>query len=374
MLKEKAGAALSIPGKEGAVLVTVYSMATLVLLPTAFGTAFLTLYASSDLPLLFAAPLTVRQVFTLKLFEVMAQQAPAALLLALPPVWGYGAGVGTAPSFYPAALLPVFLSLLLPAGLGILCNLIAVRVIPPYRARELAAALGTLLGAAAYALFQLGPRYMHEAGPGRFIGLAERLNISGEGISPVHWLARATAEATRGNFAAYLSWAGLTAAVSLCCPRHFLFPGSGGFLRPLGGICRGAQQAPWNAGRVRAGQKEDRHFAAARPPVGAGRKRNADGPPGFAGVDGSPLHAGGDGGGRGEPRPGQKRSRFPARDRISGKGWEGSRTSSTGSPLWAMRPFCPQACSLYRREHGRAGASGCACSAWFGFRRWRQRP
>lgn len=109
----------------------------------------------------------------------------------------------------------VFLSLLLPTGLGVFCNLIAIRVIPPYRARELAAALGTLLGAAAYALFQLGPRYLHEAGPGQFIGLAERLNLSGGGISPVHWLARATAGAAHGNFAVYFSWAGLTAAVSL---------------------------------------------------------------------------------------------------------------------------------------------------------------
>lgn len=57
--------AATFAGMESLLLSGVYLLGLALCFFTAFGTAFVTMYSSSDLPLLFCAPLTVRQIFAI---------------------------------------------------------------------------------------------------------------------------------------------------------------------------------------------------------------------------------------------------------------------------------------------------------------------
>ncbi len=202
------------PEGELVLLSALYDIGLLILLVSGFAAAFFALHASSDLPLLLAAPFTVRQIFALKFCELAASQLPVVLVVVLPAACGYGAGVGARWSFYPAALLLSLLFLFLPTALAVLAEALVVRVIPPYRVRELGAALGTLLGIVMYAFFYLGSSYFASWGPQEVISLTDRLSFAKPKVSPAHWLAQATVAASRGSLSDFLFWGGLTAVVS----------------------------------------------------------------------------------------------------------------------------------------------------------------
>jgi len=208
-------AAAMFAGMESLFLSGVYLLGLALCFFTTFGTAFVTMYSSSDLPLLFCAPLTVRQVFTIKFAEVLAAESLWVLLLVLPATLGYGAAVGAGWWYYPAALLLALMTVFLPAAAGTCLNLLAMRLIPPYRAKELVTALGSLLGAAFYALSQLGPRYAAGMSPQELAEMAGRFHLAGAGYSPAWWLAEAARTAARGPADAFLDWFGLAAACSL---------------------------------------------------------------------------------------------------------------------------------------------------------------
>lgn len=208
-------AAAMFAGMESLLLSGIYLVGLAICLFTAFGTAFVTMYSSSDLPLLFCAPLTVRQVFTVKFAEILAAESLWVILLVLPATLGYGAGVGAGWWYYPAALVLAFITVFLPAAVGTSLNLLAMRLIPPYRVKELGAALGSLLGAAFYALSQLGPRYAAGMSPQELAHMVGRFRLAGAGYSPAWWLAEAARTAARGPADAFLGWFGLAAACSL---------------------------------------------------------------------------------------------------------------------------------------------------------------
>jgi len=202
-------------GMESLLLAGVYLLGLVLCFFTAFGTAFVTMYSSSDLPLLFCAPLTVRQVFAIKFAEILAAESLWVFLLVLPAILGYGAAAGAGWWYYPAALLLALMTVFLPAAAGTCLNLLAVRLIPPHRVKELVAALGSLLGAAFYALSQLGPRYAKGMSPQELAEMAGRFHLAGAGYSPAWWLAEATRTAARGPADAFLGWFGLAAVCSL---------------------------------------------------------------------------------------------------------------------------------------------------------------
>ncbi len=181
---------------------------------TALGVAFSTMYSSSDLPLLFTAPLSVREVFLVKFAEIILRASIPTLIFSFPLLAGYGAALPAGAVFYLQSALLTAISVLLPAALGAGLNLLAVRLIPPYRIKELGAALGTLFGAAIYTLMHLGPRHLTGMSMEQALQALEGFRLSAAGISPAWWLAQAAVAASKGDFGAFFGWAGLTFLVS----------------------------------------------------------------------------------------------------------------------------------------------------------------
>jgi hypothetical protein len=210
-----AGLASLAAGMTVPLLASIYLMALIGCLFSALGSAFFVMYSSSDLARLFVAPLTVNQVFSLKLLEVMVPQSLWVLLLVLPLTLGYGAGAGASWTFYPTALYLGLLTLFLPVALGTLINLVALRLIPAHRVREIGGFAGMLFAAITFATIELGSRYAARMDPERWAEVAQMLRLSEAGLSPAWWLARATYAAGRGHAGAALSWSLLTTVVSL---------------------------------------------------------------------------------------------------------------------------------------------------------------
>jgi len=190
----------------------------------ALGTAFIRLYASSDLPLLLSWPLSTRQVFTVKTVEVAAAEAPLIVIFGLSCMAAYGHALG-APGWFYLALAPVAAVFhLLPTGAALLLNVAAMRLVPAHRAREVGVALGILAGALAYAAGHLVSAY---GGTAVFTRLAE--SWLGTGYLPTAWLAaglHAAAADSPGRFALGLAAYGTVGVFALAAglavvPRLF---------------------------------------------------------------------------------------------------------------------------------------------------------
>ncbi len=180
------------PSSGGPVLAAILGFLAIILLGSAAATAYSGLYASSDLALLLSWPLTDRQVFGVKLVEVMAAEAATFLVLGLPLLAAYGVAAGAPLWFY--AILPVVTVIFhfLPTGLALLLNLLVMRLIPAHRAKEVGMAVAVLLGAVVYGAIQLAPAALGIGSAAEF-GLASARLASP--YLPTTWLAYGVAGA-----------------------------------------------------------------------------------------------------------------------------------------------------------------------------------
>jgi ABC-2 type transport system permease protein len=112
-------------------------------------------FLSSDLSLLMAAPLRTTKVFALKYLEAMVAVSFVALVIGLPVVIGYGAGLGAPPVFYPVALAAIAVFLTIPVSAGTICGMLISRYVRAGRVRELLAVLGGVIGLAVWLGFQM---------------------------------------------------------------------------------------------------------------------------------------------------------------------------------------------------------------------------
>lgn len=113
---------------------------------TGVTTAFQNLYLSLNLPILFAAPVSVRAVFAVKSLVIgLANLLPVTVFIGI-----------TATTVYYLTGIVVSLGLWLPGTtLSELLNLAAMRLIPPHRAREATGAIGAAAGLVIALFFQL---------------------------------------------------------------------------------------------------------------------------------------------------------------------------------------------------------------------------
>lgn len=164
----------------------------LMLLSSSFGAAFAYLYLSRDLPLLLASPVRPRDVILSKIVEVSVLGSAPFLVFGMPMLLGFGVAWYALPWYYPLVILAVVPLVVLPALVAIVLNLAVSRLIPPYRTRELLAAMSTLLGALVYFIFRFAGSVQGSAAvAGGFAALFGRL---GPSWSPATLFSRAVVE------------------------------------------------------------------------------------------------------------------------------------------------------------------------------------
>jgi hypothetical protein len=161
-----------------------------------FSSAFYHLYLSRDLPLLLASPSRPRSVILAKMLEVAGSGLVTYVFAGIPLLVALGVAWYAPPWYYVLAVLAGLPFAVLPAVLAVLTNLLVIRILPPYRSKEITAALGTIAGAITYLLFHVASsselwRQARDAGPSAFSRFFGRL---GPSWSPSTLLARAVVE------------------------------------------------------------------------------------------------------------------------------------------------------------------------------------
>jgi hypothetical protein len=121
----------------------------------AFSSAFYHLYLSRDLPLLLASPSRPRSVILAKMLEVAGSGIAAYIAAGVPLLVSLGKAWYAPSWYYILAAVAGLPFAMLPAVLAILANLVVCRILPPYRSKEITAALGTLAGALTYLFFRV---------------------------------------------------------------------------------------------------------------------------------------------------------------------------------------------------------------------------
>jgi hypothetical protein len=124
----------------------ILSGVTLLLLLSSFGIALGSLFLTSDLDLLMAAPIDRKAVFISKLLDGMAWNYTIVAVLALPALFTFGIGMAYGPAYYLLALMAAVGMPLLPAGLGALLVMLVARFAPARRVREVLGVMAALFG------------------------------------------------------------------------------------------------------------------------------------------------------------------------------------------------------------------------------------
>ncbi|NLM45919.1 MAG: hypothetical protein GX200_03865 [Firmicutes bacterium] len=126
--------------------------------------AFVTLYMSEDLELLFVSPVPLRAVFAVKSVLIAASNFLTALLFAFLPGVFYGL-LYKAGAWYYLLVLLVGLGLwLLGTAFAELLNLVVMRLVPPHRSREAVGLIGGVAGVFIALVFQIPSLVMAKGG------------------------------------------------------------------------------------------------------------------------------------------------------------------------------------------------------------------
>lgn len=93
-------------------------------------------FLSSDLPLLLSTPVSRKEIFSYKFIEGTFANSTLFLYAGLPVLIAYGFATGASWSYYPFALLMSLVFLTIPTAIAILFALLAVRIVPANRAKD----------------------------------------------------------------------------------------------------------------------------------------------------------------------------------------------------------------------------------------------
>lgn len=165
-----------ILGQEGRAaadaLSSLLNVGVVVLLVSAFGAAFYTIYLSRELDLLVAMPLKESAILSYKFWETLFTSSWLYAVFLLPAFVAYGlaatVSAGAVLLYYPTLVVVSVLLAMIPVGACIILIMPVVRLVPAGRLKELLAVVGTLLGIAAYFGFYwlFGSTIDPDAGPG----------------------------------------------------------------------------------------------------------------------------------------------------------------------------------------------------------------
>lgn len=170
--------------------------------------AFVTLYMSDDLELLFMSPVSLRAVFAVKSLTVAGSNFLAAMVFCFLPGIFYGLLFQAELLYYLFVLLVGCGLWIIGTALAILLNLVVMRVVPPHRSREAIGFIGILGGIIIAITAQLPNIIMYG---GQQVDITEWLVRQTEmlrimGYFPWGWGSQALAGGLSGNLLSGLGW------------------------------------------------------------------------------------------------------------------------------------------------------------------------
>jgi ABC-2 type transport system permease protein len=179
--------------------------------------AFVALYMSEDLEILFVSPVSIRAVFAVKSLVIAAGNFLPVLMFAVLPGVFYGLLFNAPLYFYLILLLAVFGLWILGTAMAELLNLIVMRVVPPHRSREAIGAIGALVGIIIALFFQIPNLVIQTEGQIDFAALLAKQKGLLQAFSyfPWGWASRALLAGVSGEMSGALGWCLLLLAVAV---------------------------------------------------------------------------------------------------------------------------------------------------------------
>jgi ABC-2 type transport system permease protein len=162
----------------------------------------------SDLSLLLLTPLPARLVLAEKLLAISGGFSVLLVVVALPSIVGVGNALHAGPQFFLMTAAIILLLPVPPVSLAMLLIFLALRWVPPNRARGIAAALGFGFSALFYVVTQTvqsGTTALPTFGQGRL------------DLLPTTWPGHALAATSLGQGSTALFYLGLTVLLALLC-------------------------------------------------------------------------------------------------------------------------------------------------------------
>ncbi len=187
----------------------IFAVMTLALLFTNFPATLNALYYSPTLPLLLAAPVPFRTVFTVTLIEG-ALAAPLVLGLALLALVAYGLGVGAGVAYYLVIVIGLVATAAFVAALTQLLVTATLRVIPAQRAKEALTLLGAVITVVAYGVYystRFARGQIGGDGTATLRGVVDRITPVAR-VLPPGWAGLSAAAAQRGDAFGLVLWLG----------------------------------------------------------------------------------------------------------------------------------------------------------------------
>lgn len=203
---------LSVGPQLGGGVLAITSLAS-VIAQVLFGisSAFVTLYMSEDLEILFASPVSIRAVFAVKSVVIALSNFLPVLFLAILPGIFYGLLFKAGVSFYLILLLVVISLWILGTALAVFLNLFIMRIVPPHRSKEAVGVIGAIAGIVIALLFQIPNIMLQTQGEIDFADFITR----NEGVFrtslyfPWGWGSRALVSGISGDMIPALGWSAL---------------------------------------------------------------------------------------------------------------------------------------------------------------------
>jgi hypothetical protein len=185
-------------------LAAAFTGLSLLMLLIGFPTVIASLFVGRDLLQLVVAPVRTRDIFVARLVTAMtANLLISGVLLAA--VLGLGAGAGAPLIYFPLGLLLIAVQVLVVTSLQAILMTVIVRWVPPRLARDVAAAVAGLTGAALYLTWNLSLRqtFRSRARPdvSGLTSLAQRIDWL-----PTTWPGHALSAIASGSVAVALVW------------------------------------------------------------------------------------------------------------------------------------------------------------------------
>jgi len=193
-----------LPFSVDPLLAAAFTGLSLLMLLIGFPTVIASLFVGRDLLQLVVAPVRTRDIFVARLVTAMSANILISGVL-LAAVLGLGAGAGAPLIYFPVALLLIAVQVLVVTSLQAILMTVIVRWVPARLARDVAAAVAGLTGAALYLTWNLSLRqtFRRTARPdvSGLTSLVQRIDWL-----PTTWPGHALTAIASGSVAVALVW------------------------------------------------------------------------------------------------------------------------------------------------------------------------